>query len=411
MLGSSRSRERGSPARPLRAPVPRAPVRPRARALGYVLATAAALLSSTGCRPRRSGAVEGDVVIGVVAALTGPSAVYGVPMRDGIQLALEEHGEGRGAIAGRKLRAVYLDDRSRSSEAVLVAQRLIVDERAVLLLGGVSSAGAIAIAPIVERAHVPLITPSATERGVTEHGEHVFRVCFVDPFQAEVMARFARQDLRLERVAVLRDLDSEYSSALARAFADAFTRRGGRITEVAEFAHDGEDFGALLERVAAGGPEALYLPAYAADVEKIARAARARAAPLVLLGADGFDTARLIEAGGGLLDGSYFTTHYSEGDPRPEVQRFARAFAAKLNERPSAHAALGYDAAALAIAAIERVGTADRGELRRALASTSRFQGLTGDISFDPARNAIKPAVIIEVRGSERRFVARVAPE
>ncbi len=284
-------------------------------------------------------------------------------------------------------------------------ERLVAKEKVDLIIGGVSSLSALSLAEIAQRARTPMITPSATKPEVTGVGDQIFRVCFVDPFQAQVMAKFARETLKFDRVALLKDLGSDYAITLSEAFQKQFEAMGGKIVAVEHFQHQDQSIRAPLDKVLAAKPQAIYLPSYHQGVVRVAKAL-GEARP-VLLGADGWDTAELLESKAP-LQGSYFTTHYAWKDPRPEVGRFTEAYQKVFNERPDASAALGYDAARLALEALGRADT--KAGVVSALKRPLRYEGVTGALKMDRARNALKPAVIVKVEGAGTRFVASVGP-
>lgn len=362
------------------------------------------LLLAGGCVGEPS-APPPPVVLGLVAPLTGPEASYGIAAKSGIELAVRE-ANARGGVLGRTIQLAYLDDQGRPDVAEEAAQRLIVRDKVVVLLGEVSSGAARAVAAVAERAQVPMLTPSATTPDLTRMGRHVFRSCFADPLQAEVMGRFARQHLKLESVAVVRDLGSDYSQVLAEAFERAFTAAGGKIAAREVYGRDDPDDLGLSARLGASGAQAVYLPAYHREVARIAAAARAAGFAGVFLGSDGWD-ARSLWARAEALEGAYFTSHFAPDDPSPEVRAFVAAFRQEMNEAPDAVAALGYDAARLALEAIRAARSSDRAAVRDALAKIRRYPGATGTLTFDAEGDPEKDAVVLKIEAGAPRLVSR----
>jgi branched-chain amino acid transport system substrate-binding protein len=368
---------------------------PRRPLVFFALAAAA-----VGCRSRAAGgASSNEIVLGVISPLTGPNAAYGVSMRNGVDLALKE--------AGVKVRAIHLDDESRVDAAAELARRLVTEERVDAILGESSTAATLAIAPIAERAEIPLVSPSATEPGVTEQGAHVFRACFVDPAQAEAMAKFAASSLGLKRIAVLRDLGSDYSLSLANAFKEAWRRQGGQIAGDEGYQSEDSDDRGAIAKVAEEKPDAIYLPGYAEAIARIAGELRSQETGPRLLGADGFDSEALIRSSSAALEGTHFTSHFSPDAPEPDVVRFVAGYRREFNEAPDASAALGYDAARLILDAAGRA-RAERRDLTAALASTRGFRGVTGEITFDARRVVSKPVVILKIEHRARHYVTRL---
>jgi branched-chain amino acid transport system substrate-binding protein len=371
-----------------------------------------AAVAFAGCRcgPETAETAEKppEISIGVVAPLTGANAGYGISMRNGVDLAIAEL-NAKGGIRGRAVRAIHLDDQSRPEEAKAATLQLVTEEKVALIIGEVSSAASLEMAPIAQRAEIPMITPSATDPSITELGDFVFRVCFADPLQAEVMAVFAREVLSIETAAILRDVDSSYSVALATAFRERFERLGGRVVEDQAYGQKDRDYAPVVRALAAAGADAIYVPGYAEQIAELAALIRAAKIEARFLGSDGFDVGRLLAGGAANLEGAHFTTHFSPGEPSEEVKAFAAAYGEVYNEPPDSPAALGYDAARVAFRALAAAGPDDKRELRDAIAATRGFPGVTGAITLDEKRNAQKVVVISTIRGGSRRFVARKA--
>ena len=152
------------------------------------------------------------------------------------------------------------------------------------------------------------------------------------------------------------------------------------------------------------------MPGYYTDAGLIARQAKALGLSATLLGADGWDSPKLVEIGGEAMEGSYLSNHYSVDDPSPAVRKFVDAYKAKYGAEPDSIAALTYDATRILADAITRAGSTEGKRIRDALASTKDFVGVTGTITMDADRNPVKPAVILKVEGGRFRFAAAIAP-
>jgi branched-chain amino acid transport system substrate-binding protein len=357
----------------------------------------------------RAPSNEGPIVIGTLGSLTGSEASFGTVVRDGIQFAVEQV-NAEGGVRGRKVELRSYDTQGKLEESVAAAKRLLTQDRVVLILGDVTSSGSLAIADAVQAARVPMVTPSATHPDVTKKGDYIFRTCFIDPFQGGAMARFAREHLKLERVAVLHDSKNASSLGLSEAFTDAFKKRGGTVVAVESYSKGDTDYRGPLLAVKKAKPQALYLPGFYSEVGVIARQARELGLTQPLLGGDGWESDRIFELAGGALEGAYYSSHYAEDNPAPALQRFISSFRARYGRSPEAASALGYDAAKVAIAAIERAKSLSGPDIRDALASTQDFPGATGTLTLGADRNAVKPAVILTIHGGQRHFAAAVTP-
>jgi branched-chain amino acid transport system substrate-binding protein len=371
-----------------------------------LLACAAAALVAAACAKS-----EDAIVIGEVGSMTGPEATFGQSTHKGIQLAIDEL-NAKGGIKGKKLRLRSVDDQGKPEEAVSAMTSLITRDKVVAVLGEVASKISLQMAPKAQALKVPMISPSSTNVRVTQVGDYIFRVCFIDPFQGEVMARFAKEKLGATQVAILRDVASDYSTGLADAFTKTFTALGGSVV-VDESYHKGDvDFRAMLTKIKAASPQALFVPGYYNDVGLIATQARQLGLEAPLLGGDGWDSEKLYELGGKALEGSYFSNHYSVDDPAPRIQAFVAAYKAKFaGQAPDGLAAAGYDAMGVLAAALARAPDTQGPALRDAIAATKDFDGVTGRISIDANRNAVKAAVVLKVAaGGKFEFVQRVEP-
>ncbi len=379
-----------------------APPAPPAPAPGGGTATASAGGGTPG--------VTGDtILIGEVGSLTGSEATFGISTRNAIELAIKE-ANAAGGVKGRKIEIRVYDNQSKPEEAANAATRLINQDQVLLILGEVASTNSIAMATKAQPAKVPMISNASTNPKVTEIGDYIFRVCFIDPFQGYVMAKFAHDNLKFTKVAVLRDLGSDYSQGLADVFERKFTEMGGKIVAGETYTKGSTDFRSQLTAIKRSQPDGIYIPGYYNDIGLIARQARELGITAKLMGGDGWDSEKLFELGGAAVEGSYFSNHYSPDDPNPRIQKFIADYKAAYGGVPDALAALGYDAALVAVDAMKRAPTLDRAAVRDAIAATKHFAGVTGTITLDDKRNATKPAVVLEVGKGKTKYVATIAP-
>ena len=355
------------------------------------------------------GVTADTILIGEVGSLTGSEATFGISTRNAIELAIREV-NAAGGVKGRKIDIRVYDNQSKPEEAAQAANRLINQDNVLLILGEVASSNSMAMAEKAQPAKVPMISNASTNPKVTEIGNYIFRVCFIDPFQGYVMAKFAHDNLKLNKVAVLRDLGSAYSQGLADVFERKFTEMGGKIVAGETYTKGSTDFRSQLTAIKRASPDAIYIPGYYNDIGLIARQARELGITAKLMGGDGWDSEKLFELGGAAVEGSYFSNHYSPDDPNPRIQKFIADYKAAYGSVPDALAALGYDAAMVAVDAIKRAPSFDRAAIRDAIAATKNFPGVTGTITLDDKRNATKPAVVLEVGKGKTKYVATIAP-
>jgi branched-chain amino acid transport system substrate-binding protein len=369
-----------------------------------LLATAT-LTSCTG-----GGGSSNEIVIGEFGSLTGTTATFGQSTHNGIVLALEELNGAGGLLGGKKVRVVTEDDQSKPEEAATVVTKLINHDKVVALLGEVASSRSLAAAPIAQQARIPMISPSSTNAKVTQVGDSIFRVCFIDEFQGLVMAKFAASSLKLKKVAILKDVKNDYSMGLAKVFAEEYAKLGGTIVGEQSYSEGDSDFRAQLTQLKSLAPEAIYAPGYYTEVGTIARQAKDLGLKVPLMGGDGWDSPKLTEIGGDAINGSYFSNHYSADDPNPVIQKFVGDYKKKFGIVPDGLAALGYDAAKILFDAMGRAGSTEGLKVRDALAATKDFPGVTGSITIDKDRNAVKPAVVLKVDGGKLVYVETIKP-
>jgi branched-chain amino acid transport system substrate-binding protein len=356
-----------------------------------------------GCRRKRPG-----VTLGLYASMTGAEAEFGISTRNGVQLAVDELNQA-GGIGGQRVWLAVEDTRGDSTEAASAVTRLIGREGADGIIGEIASSLSLAGGRVAQRHHVPMITPSSTNETVTQLGDYVFRVCFIDPFQGTVMARFAR-GLRVEgrtvsRVAIFQDQGSAYSTGLANAFRATFIRLGGEIVSEQSYRASDTHFSAQLGSILAQNPDAIFVPGYYTQVALIAREARGLGFRGPFLGGDGWDAPALYENDADALVGSYFSEAFAPDHPTTtRGQHFVEAYRRRYGVAANGLAALGYDAALVMADAMRRAGSTDPARVRDAIARTRDFEGATGTITIGPDRNAIKGAVILAVEPNGFRF-------
>ncbi len=380
-----------------------------------LIGSGALFLTATACKPAGGGAPgaaeqqPGEIVIGHYAAMTGSIAHFGQDTDKAIRLAIDEVNQ-KGGVKGRKLKLVTLDDRGDSAEAANAVSRLIDVEKVVALLGEVASSLSLAGGRVAQRRQIPMVSPSSTNPKVTEVGDYIFRVCFLDPFQGLVMAKFARENLKISRVAIIKDVRNDYSIGLAEAFKKSFVALGGTINVEQSYSAGDTDFSAQVTAVRAGNPEAMFVPGYYAEVGAIAKTAQRLGLKVPLLGGDGWDAPDLFKIGGDALDGSYFSNHFAPDMATPKAKKFVADFTKKYGEPPTGLGALGYDALMVLVEAMNKAPTITPKAIRDELARVKDVAGVTGNITIDAGRNAKKSAVVLKISGGAAKFEAMMAP-
>jgi branched-chain amino acid transport system substrate-binding protein len=209
-------------------------------------------------------------------------------------------------------------------------------------------------------------------------------------------------------VAILFDFKQDYSVGLADYFRKKFKELGGEIVADERYTSGDIEFRAQLTTIRAAKPDAIFVPGYYTELGLIAKQARELGIDVPLLGGDGWDSEKTLEIGGDAVEGYYFSTHYAADSDSPKVQEFVAAYKQKYNETPDAMAALGYDTAGILADALTRAGDTEGAKLREAIATTKDYDGVTGKISIDEARNARKDAVVLKIEGGKFKFYRQV---
>jgi branched-chain amino acid transport system substrate-binding protein len=355
-------------------------------------------------------AADGPIKVGEYASLTGKEAGFGQTSHHGVMLAVEEI-NAAGGVLGRKLDLVTEDNQTKPGESATVVKKLISRDKVVALIGEVSSSRSLEAAPIAQQSKIPMIAPAATNPEVTKKGNYIFRVCFIDPFQGTVMAKFAQNDLKVKKVAIISSVSNAYSVGLAKFFRDTFTKAGGKIAVEQKYSEGDKDFRAQLTAVKAAGVEAVFVPGYYTESALIVRQARDLGLTIPFLGGDGWEDEQLVKIAGDALNGCFYSTHFSAENNDPAVAAFVGKYKKRWNgEVPGAFSALGYDAVYVLADAIKRAGTTEGAKLRDALAATRNVPGASGITTLDQDRNASKPATIIAIKDGKLNFHKTVAP-
>jgi branched-chain amino acid transport system substrate-binding protein len=377
------------------------------------IVTVALVLVQPGCKKDSGGGANAaNVVIGHFASMTGDTATFGTSADEGIRLALDEI-NAKGGVLGKPVVVLTEDDRSQADEAKTAASKLVNQDKVVALLGEISSSKSIAAAPVAQASKVPMVSPGSTNPKVTEIGDYVFRVCFIDPFQGTAMADFAMNNLKAKRLAILYPVNSDYGVGLRDFFAAAVKKGGGEIVADVSYTEKSDvDFKSQLTKIKNANPDAIYVSGYYTEAGLIARQARELGLTCPLLGGDGWDSDQTTKIGGKAVDGCYFSNHYSPDEQRPEVQQFVANYKKKYNGKvPDAMAILGYDALKVLCDAIQRANSTDGPKIRDALAGTRNYPGACGPITIDENRNARKNIVILKIEGGQFKYVDTVKPK
>ena len=378
--------------------------------LSAIAATGALMTGCGGGNGTPDAAAGGTIKIGEYASLTGSEAAFGQSSHKGTQLLVEEINKA-GGVLGKQIELITEDNQSKAGESATIVKKFISRDKVVAILGEVASGRSLEAAPICQTAGIPMVSPSSTNPKVTEVGDYIFRVCFIDPFQGKLLAEFATKTLKAKKAVVLSDVSAAYSVGLSTFFKEAFTAAGGTILAEQKYASKDKDFKAQLTAIKALSPDVICVPGYYTEVGLITKQARELGITVPIIGGDGWEAPELIQiAGAEALKNTYYSTHFSPAQDSPMARKFVEAFKAKYaGEVPDAMAALGYDSAFALVEAIKKAASTEPSKIRDALKATD-FVGVTGRTKLDANRDATKPAVIITTENGAFKFLQTVEP-
>jgi branched-chain amino acid transport system substrate-binding protein len=369
----------------------------------------AALLAAGGCQAASPAAAKGGarlLKLGAVLSLTGPAGTMGGESLNGLQLAVAGINQ-RGKV---KIDLKTYDDKTDPNEAAKLIQQVAEVDGVDAIVGPSTSPNCLRTGKMIQDLRVPAMTPTATNDKVTSSGEYMSRVCFIDPFQGEALARFLTADLKLKRAVLVIDKANDYSVGLANSFRTTFVRDGGVIAGEETYATGDADFSALISKVARYDVDAIVIPGWYSDVGPMLKQAGDKWNRFVLLGGDAWDSPQLFELSGGNIRNAYISTHYAADDPDPQVRKFVTEYEARFGTKPGGFAALGYDVGLAMENAALRAPEISREALKQAINSTHGLKGVSGTITLNAHRDAEKPATIVEVLPNGYRFKTRIGP-
>jgi branched-chain amino acid transport system substrate-binding protein len=351
---------------------------------------------------------EETIKIGEVNPITGSIAQYGITCHQGIKLGIDQ-ANASGGVLGRQIELITEDNQSKPGQTATIVRKFVTQDKVVAIVGDLTSSATMEGGPIAQQARIPMISPLATNPKVTEIGDYVFRVCFIDEFQGRVMARFAKETLKATKAALLTDVKQDYSVGLSGFFKDTFTSGGQQIVREQSYSSGDTDFRAQLSSIKASRPDVVFLPGYYPEVSVILKQARQLGLAVPFIGCEAWDNQTLLQIAGPAANGCYFSNQFSADDPAPIVQEFGKKYRAVFGVKPDNFAALGYDAVRVVLDSIKRAEGIKN--LRDAIAQTKNFAGVSGDITLDANRNASKPVVILAIKEGQIQFFQKIAPQ
>ncbi|MEQ8155930.1 MAG: ABC transporter substrate-binding protein [Clostridiaceae bacterium] len=382
------------------------------KAIGIITSMVITMSLITGCsETAKGGSASGDTIkLGGVFPLTGDVPALGAAMDNGAKLAIKEINDA-GGVLGKKLELTVEDDQNQASTAPNAITKLIDQDKVTAVIGTYASKCSIPMAAVAKESKVVMITPGSTnEKVTTEGGEYVFRACFIDPLQGKIGAKFAAENLKAKKVAMLYDVGNDYCVGISKEFKTNFEASGGTIAYEKTYNAGESDFKAFLTEIKQLNVDVLYLPDNYSTVGLIAKQAREVGITASLLGSDSWSDPGLVKVGGDAIEGAYFTDHVSLKSDNEKIKKFVSNYKAAYGIDPSAFSVLSYDSVYIVAEAIKAAGKTDEAAIKDAMAKLDADCGTT-HYKFDENRNPVKSVVINKVVKGEFNFETEIAPK
>lgn len=373
--------------------------------ISFLLLTALAAMWPLGATASTDRFVE----IAVIVAKSGKAEAYGRAAIQGAQLAEDEINQA-GGVLNHRIELVVLDNQSSALYARKAAL-MAVYRKVIGVVGAVWSTHSLAAAPVLQKNQIPMISPGSTAPEVTQIGDYIFRTCYTDEFQGELLADFAFEAIGHRRAAVLTNISETYSQILAKYFITHFINKGGDVIYNEGYMGNAIDFYSILDPLRKLEPDVVFIPGYTRDSGLIIKQARTMNIDAVFLGGDAWETSVTDVAHGALQD-SFFSTHWHPKVPYRRSNVFISRFKTAFGNAPiSAYTPLAYDALWLFADAIKRAKSLDKIKIRNALANTRQFKGATGTITFNANGDPVnKGASMLKFENSRWRFFKSFEP-
>lgn len=350
-----------------------------------------------------------NIKIAVILAHSGPAKISDICGLPAAELAVEAI-NAKGGVLGRHLEIISLDTQSTPIGAIKAARKAI-EYGVVGVIGAGWSSQSLPLAKALQKAGIPMITPSSTHPDVTKVGDYIFRVCFTDSFQGSALAKFARNDLLTSTAAILQNISESYSQDLARQFTHSYEASGGKILWQGEYKTNTADFTPLLKRLKTLNPDVVFIPGYERDCGIILRQAGTLGIKFRFLGGDGWGN-DILRVAGSSAEGSYYLTQWHPDYPSQKSRQLVELFRKRYPDfdENSIMLPLTYDAVSLMADAISRAGSTETNELKKALQETADYPGVTGLLSFDSTGDPVsRSATILQFSNGDSHFFKAIS--
>lgn len=362
---------------------------------------------------------SGDTIkIGYFSDMSSADGYIGMAGRYAIEDRIEEL-NAQGGLLGKQLELIAYDNAGKNEEVVNIVNRLCYSDKVNVILGPTSSAHAIAAAPVVNEAGIPMISLSATNQAVTVDDKgniqpYVFRVCFIDPYQGTALADFAYNDLGAPVVGSLAPLEDSYAQGLSSYFAEQYEGLGGKIADQLGYRAGEVEFRAQLTDLANAGVEVVFVPCTAyKDAAFMVQQASDLGLDFTWLFGDAVYSNELLENVGDLLDGKCYLSN-GVNDMGGQYDEYYASFNKKhTDQSANIYALYGMDAMMAAEYAITAGNSVDPTSIRDQLENMKDAPLFTFTMTMEPETHNPhnKPVSILTIQNGEYQFYTEYTPE
>ena len=347
------------------------------------------------------------VQLGSIEILSGPNAAYGVAIKAGMELALDEVNT-KGVLGGRKINLTVEDSAANKDQAINAARKLIGRDKVVAIIGPTLSNEMFAVGPVANERHIPILGTSTTATGITAIGDYVFRTSLPESDVIPVTLKKA-MSRGVKTIALVYANDDAFSKSGYDVMKAAAEQAGLKIVDIESFGSKDTDFSAQLTKIKQLKPDAIGISALVEPVSGVLLAARQLGfgPETLFIGGNGSNSPKLGEIAGTAADGLLVGSPWFIGKPTAVNEKFVTDFKAKYGKEPDQFAAQAYDALKIMAAAIDRAGAADPAKIRDALGQV-KFDGVMGPFSFTPGRDPASTEGVVVLVMKNGKFV--IAP-
>jgi branched-chain amino acid transport system substrate-binding protein len=377
----------------------------------FLIIILAALINTTAGWASEAFQPSQSVKVALILSETGIAAEDNKIAIRAATLSVEEINK-QGGLLGQPVQVIRLDNQSTPIGSKIAAQKAL-EHDVTAVIGAFWSSHSLPMAEVLQRARVPMITPTSSHPDITLVGNYIFRVCFNDIFQGQAVARFALKNLEAKTAVILKNINEEYSLTLAKYFEKSFTHGGGKVLASYGYKGTAMDFSGWLSEVKKHRPDVVFIPGYALDSGLAVKQAARMGIVTTFLGGDGWDDDSIFQYAGKALEGSYYSTHWHPKVSFPKSRRFLKLYRERYGKDEIIESGnpLTYDAIMVLADAVRRAGSGERQKIQSAIAETKGYEGVTGIITFDKNGDTLNKATIfLKIENGSVTFIKSVSP-